>query len=243
MRLLLHICCGPCAITVIQRLKAQGHEVSGFFFNPNIQPLAEYLKRREGAAKACARLETPLIMADELPLAEQIWDTAWPGEAHENPAAERAANATLAAGPARLATAPEETPPAAGRTPPSPLPLPPATDPAPWLRAVAGREHERCSFCAHSRLAATAALAQRLGFEAFTTSLLYSRHQSHDEIRALGENIAATAGPGFYYEDFRPFWQEGIRLSKDWGLYRQQYCGCIFSEYERYSRDFERARA
>ena len=49
MRILVHICCGPCGITVLQRLRAQGHELAGLFFNPNIQPLAEYMRRREGA--------------------------------------------------------------------------------------------------------------------------------------------------------------------------------------------------
>ena len=74
----------------------------------------------------------------------------------------------------------------------------------------------------------------RGGFEAFTASLLYSRYQRHDEIRTLGEQIGSEYGVTFYYQDFRSGWQEGIRLSKEPGLYRQQYCGCIYSEKERY---------
>jgi len=72
------------------------------------------------------------------------------------------------------------------------------------------------------------------GFDAYTASLLYSRYQRHDEIRELGEQLGREFGVPFHYEDFRPGWQEGIRLSKELGLYRQQYCGCIYSEKERY---------
>jgi predicted adenine nucleotide alpha hydrolase (AANH) superfamily ATPase len=118
--------------------------------------------------------------------------------------------------------------------------VPPAVNPALWLRAVSGREGERCIFCWRIRLRKTAQLAVRRGFDGYTSSLLYSRHQNHDAIRGLGASIAEEAGLAFVYEDFRASWQEGIRLSRDWGIYRQQYCGCLFSEYDRYSRDFIR---
>ena len=73
------------------------------------------------------------------------------------------------------------------------------------------------------------------GFPAFTSSLLYSRYQKHDTIRELGESIGVRYGVRFHYDDFRRGWQEGIRISKEVGLYRQQYCGCIYSEKERYA--------
>lgn len=103
-----------------------------------------------------------------------------------------------------------------------------------FLQNVAGDPDSRCSYCYASRLRATAAAAVEGGFDAFSAALLYSRYQKHDEIRALGEQISREFGVRFYYQDFRAGWQEGIRLSKELGLYRQQYCGCIYSEKERY---------
>ncbi|MDR2488482.1 MAG: epoxyqueuosine reductase QueH [Desulfovibrio sp.] len=210
MRILVHICCGPCGITVLQRLLSQGHELEGLFFNPNIQPLGEYMLRREGVSLAAERLRIPLRFADALPKEEQEWRDPWLPARTEQP--DEYADA-----------------------------LPPAVDPAPWLRAVAGRESARCLFCCRVRLQKTAELALAWGFDGFTSSLLYSRHQKHDHIRKLGEIVAASVGPRFVYEDFRVFWQEGIRLSKAWRIYRQQYCGCLFSEYERYRRNFLRS--
>jgi len=103
-----------------------------------------------------------------------------------------------------------------------------------FLANVAGAPDARCSYCYASRLRATAVMAVENGFVAFSASLLYSRYQRHDEIKALGEQIGKEYGVRFHYEDFRPGWQAGIRKSKEMGLYRQQYCGCIYSEKERY---------
>jgi predicted adenine nucleotide alpha hydrolase (AANH) superfamily ATPase len=103
-----------------------------------------------------------------------------------------------------------------------------------FLSAVSANSSERCTYCYFSRLDATAAKAAELGFDAFTSSLLYSRYQNHDLIVQSAERAAERHGVNFYYEDFRPGWQEGIKESKEMGLYRQQYCGCIYSEKERY---------
>lgn len=213
MRILVHICCGPCAVTVLQSLLEHGHDVTGYFFNPNIHPLAEYMRRREGAAQVAERLGVPVMFADALPPGEQTWDDPWLRDRADAPFA------------------------------PGSPPLPQAANPAHWLRAVSGREHARCGFCWRVRLAHTATVAGRLGCDAFTSSLLYSRYQDHDAIRALGEGIAGTAGLPFYYDDFRRFWQRGIDVSKEWGIYRQPYCGCLFSEYDRYSKPFARVLA
>jgi predicted adenine nucleotide alpha hydrolase (AANH) superfamily ATPase len=77
-------------------------------------------------------------------------------------------------------------------------------------------------------------MAKTKGFGAFTTTLLYSKYQNHSLIKEIGESLAKQFSVSFYYEDFRKWWQEGVRESKDTGLYRQQYCGCIYSEKERY---------
>ncbi|RNC73183.1 MAG: hypothetical protein ED859_00300 [Desulfuromonadales bacterium] len=103
-----------------------------------------------------------------------------------------------------------------------------------FLGAVAQNPAERCFYCYFSRLDAVAAAAAALGFDAFSSSLLYSRYQKHDAIIACAERAAERHGVAFRYDDLRRGWQEGIRISREMGLYRQQYCGCIYSEKERY---------
>jgi predicted adenine nucleotide alpha hydrolase (AANH) superfamily ATPase len=103
-----------------------------------------------------------------------------------------------------------------------------------FLAQVATEPAGRCTYCYQSRLKETAAHAAASGYDAFTTSLLYSRYQNHELIRQLGEELGRHYGIGFLYEDFRAGWQEGIETSKAMGLYRQQYCGCIYSEKDRY---------
>ena len=175
MRVLLHVCCGPCSITVARELLDQGAEIEGLYYNPNIHPLAEYARRRDGALEVAARLGFPLTVLD----AEY--------------------------------------------------------DPRVFFRAVNGREDARCGACYGLRLGRTAALARERGFDAFSSTLLYSKYQQHDDIADQG---AALAGDGleFLYRDFRSGWGEGIRISKEWGIYRQQWCGCLYSENERYAK-------
>lgn len=95
---------------------------------------------------------------------------------------------------------------------------------------------KRCELCYRFRLEQTARFAREEGFDCFTTTLLYSKYQPHELIKRVAENIASEVGILFFYRDFRIGWQEGIMLSKRYGLYRQKYCGCVFSEYERFSR-------
>lgn len=107
------------------------------------------------------------------------------------------------------------------------------------LKASAGANRfpgkDRCSFCYSTRLEATAKAARDNGFDAFSSSMLYSHSQNHDEIKRRGIDLSRKYGILFYYEDFRKGWQEGIDESKRMGLYRQKYCGCIYSKIERYS--------
>ncbi len=96
------------------------------------------------------------------------------------------------------------------------------------------KDKKRCEFCFEKRLSETAKAAQKNGFDAFTTTLLESKHQPHELIREIAEKCSTKNNTDFYYEDFRKGWKESIRLSKEMELYRQKYCGCIFSEMERY---------
>ncbi|MDR1566183.1 MAG: epoxyqueuosine reductase QueH [Treponema sp.] len=93
---------------------------------------------------------------------------------------------------------------------------------------------ERCLFCYRMRLEKAALLAAREGYGAFSTTLLISPYQNHGLIKQLGEDLAARNGIAFLYRDFRPFFREGQRRAREQGYYMQKYCGCIFSEEERY---------
>ena len=105
---------------------------------------------------------------------------------------------------------------------------------AAFLRLVAGHESERCGYCFQLRLGRTAQAAREGGFHAFSTTLLISQQQKHDLLRETGENTARQTGVAFLYADLRKRYSDSRRLTKPLGLYRQQYCGCVYSEAERF---------
>ena len=111
-----------------------------------------------------------------------------------------------------------------------------------YLRKVVFHEQQRCELCYEMRLAATARHAVKIGAEAFSTTLLYSRYQKHELIRRKGEQLGARLNIPFYYRDFREGWQEGIDMAIEMDLYRQSYCGCIYSEQERYDKKMRRQK-
>jgi predicted adenine nucleotide alpha hydrolase (AANH) superfamily ATPase len=92
----------------------------------------------------------------------------------------------------------------------------------------------RCELCYRIRLEKTASFAAEKGFRSFSTSLLVSPYQNHGAVRAAGEEAAAKYGVEFLYRDFRPRFRGGPARARSLGLYIQKYCGCIFSEEERY---------
>ncbi len=102
-----------------------------------------------------------------------------------------------------------------------------------YLRGALDAE-DRCKFCYTYRLAETARTASMLGFSAFTTTLLISPYQKHEMLALAGEKIADEYSVEFYYEDFRKGYRESRELARALELYMQKYCGCIFSEKERY---------
>lgn len=182
---LLHACCGPCSITSVLRLQDMGLAPTLYFYNPNIHPLSEYLRRREGLLAVAQRLNVTVLLPDQ-----EDESAAWAGL---------------------------------------------------WLEPVAGLGPamadmaRRCPLCYDLRLARVARAARHLGFPRYSTTLLYSRYQNQQAIIDAGTRHAGL-GVDFLPEDFRPGWSEGIRLSKEWGVYRQQYCGCVLSEHDRYRK-------
>lgn len=173
MRILLHACCAPCLVVPLDDLRSEGHEVTTLFFNPNIHPYAEYLRRLDAFTVYTGSNDVRTITERQQ---EEMED---------------------------------------------------------WLREVAFREAHRCRICFHFRMLKTARLAETKGFDAFSTTLLYSRFQKHDLLRSVCEAISEEVGIPFVYKDWRAGWNEGVKRYRKLGLYRQKYCGCIYSEKER----------
>jgi len=105
-----------------------------------------------------------------------------------------------------------------------------------YFRVVVGHEGDRCGDCFRLRLEKTAAVAEEKGLDAFTTTLLISPYQKHELLSQVGAKVAGELGIDFYYEDFRPGFHESHRMSRELNLYHQKYCGCIYSEWERYGK-------
>jgi predicted adenine nucleotide alpha hydrolase (AANH) superfamily ATPase len=173
LKLLLHICCAPCAVYPVKHLKQEGLTVMGFFYRHNIHPFSECLRRQETLEKYATGIDLRVIYQENYDLEG-------------------------------------------------------------FLRNVAFREPDRCAYCYHDRLQSTALVAKRGRFDCFSSTLLYSKFQKHEAIKAIGESVGKSVGVPFFYSDFRVGWKEGVTTSKELGLYRQQYCGCIYSEKERF---------
>jgi len=118
-----------------------------------------------------------------------------------------------------------------------PLIVSPDYDIIEYFRRVAGHETERCGDCFELRLNKTATVALKNGCNAFTTTLLISPHQKHDLIKEIGERAAGEKGAAFLYADLRKRYSDSRHITKSMDLYRQQYCGCVYSEWERHIQE------
>ncbi|MBI2908324.1 MAG: epoxyqueuosine reductase QueH [Chloroflexi bacterium] len=105
-----------------------------------------------------------------------------------------------------------------------------------YFRAVVGHEERRCPDCYRLRLRRTAIAARDKGFLMFSTTLLISPFQQHEKLIEVGEEIALEEGVEFYYRDFRRGYHESRQMAREMDLYRQKYCGCVYSEWERHSK-------
>lgn len=179
MSIFLHVCCGPCATYPLKSLRSKGHNVAGFFYNPNIHPFKEF-RRRLNALEELGKKKNFQVEYDR----------------HYGLKG--------------------------------------------FLREVVFHEIERCRLCYTMRLEITAQKAMEAKAEAFSTTLLYSRYQNHELIKKICESISKKTTIPFFYEDFREGWQEGIDTSIEMELYRQPYCGCIYSEQERYDKSLRK---
>ena len=110
----------------------------------------------------------------------------------------------------------------------------------PFVREVAEDIAHRCGKCYEMRLFETARQAKELGFDSFTSSLFISPYQNHELMRETAERAAAEYGVDFLYRDFRPLFRDGQEKARELGFYIQKYCGCVFSEEERYLKPSKR---
>ena len=109
-----------------------------------------------------------------------------------------------------------------------------------FVEHVASDIDHRCTYCCQHRLEETARYAAEHGYETFTSSLLASLYQDHDGIKAAAEEYARQYGVEFLYRDFRPNFRAGNQRARELGLYMQKYCGCVFSEQDRYQKQIDR---
>ena len=172
----MHVCCAPDATTAYLRLRDKG-KVTMYFYNPNIHPKSEYVKRLEATRKLA-----------------RIW------------------NVNLIEG---------------------------EYEPQEYFQAVKGYEDlgemsYRCFLCMRQRILKTAELAKSLGYDAFSTSLPTSPKKSYQMILDIGKEAEDLFGVKFIVDDFKKNggYPLSVKLSKELGLYRQNYCGCIFSYHE-----------
>ena len=112
----------------------------------------------------------------------------------------------------------------------------------PFVRAVAADIDHRCAYCYAVRMEETARYAAEHGFTHISTTLLVSPYQNHEGIIAAAERFAGEYGVAFLYRDFRPGFRQGQAKARELGLYLQKYCGCVFSEEDRYQKQIRRDR-
>lgn len=112
-------------------------------------------------------------------------------------------------------------------------------DPNTFYQAAEGLENEpeggrRCTECFRLRMEKSAQAAQKLGIEEFTTTLSVSPHKNYDLICKIGKQLGEKYGCQFLERDFKKKagFQRSVVLSKEYGLYRQNYCGCEFSKWK-----------
>lgn len=169
--ILFHICCGPCATASVRKLQKEGYRVTGFYYNPNINPEDEYEKRLLEAKKLANNLEFELIVPKYLP-----------DQYHQA------------------------------------------------VKGDEGNMATRCPKCWELRIERTAVEAKKRNIPCFGTTLRISPYQNQEKLLEIGKRIAKKYGLEFYENELVPCFHDSVTLSKEQGMYRQKYCGCIYSK-------------
>ncbi len=171
--LLLHVCCATCSLHPYFLLRKE-YSIKFYFYNPNIHPEKEYIKRLEGVKFVAEKYKIPLII----------------GKYQEDK----------------------------------------------WFDLTKSLKDEpeggkRCNICFKMRLEETSKMAKKENFKFFTTTLSVSPHKNANIINKIGKSIAAKNNLNFYEANFKKKdgFKKTIQKSKELNLYRQNYCGCIYS--------------
>ena len=110
-----------------------------------------------------------------------------------------------------------------------------------FCKNVIDKLNTRCQeYCYPVRLKKAFEYAKENGYDAVTTTLLYSIYQKHDIIKKQCEELSKEYGIEFIYKDFREGWKYGQEKARELGIYMQKYCGCIFSEEDRYQKKIQK---
>jgi hypothetical protein len=114
-------------------------------------------------------------------------------------------------------------------------------DPRDYFLAIGDKVNApgRCLSCWQLRLEKTAQFARQNNIPLFTSTLLVSPYQDQEKIKQLGELAAGKYGLKFLSGNFRKYYSQGRKIAKELNLYSQNYCGCIFSEWERYQKKIQ----
>ncbi|WP_373897886.1 epoxyqueuosine reductase QueH [Haloimpatiens sp. FM7315] len=180
-RLLLHSCCAPCSSYVIEYLSKYFY-ITVFYYNPNIYPRDEYIKRVHEQKEFIKGFKTKY----KVEFIEGNYDV------------------------------------------------------DKFFEMARGMENikeggERCFKCYKMRLLETAKLARKLGFDYFTTTLSISPYKNAEKLNEIGKEIEDEYEINYLYSDFKKKngYKRSIELSKEYNLYRQDYCGCVYSKVAR----------
>ena len=191
--ILVHGCCAGCLLNIRKTLAGgdRDHHLVAYWYNPNIHPTQEYMKRRKAFVEFAGQKKIPVLLSEDYSIEDYLqctllWQMMEKGDGGKG-----------------------EIPEA----------------------------HLRCEECYRLRLRKTAELAEKLKIPCFTTTLLCSPYQDHELIRKLGVEAAAGKQSDFFYLDFRKDFRKYDKEYKETGLYHQNYCGCLFSEKERFYKD------
>ena len=177
-KLLLHSCCGPCSSYVISYL-TNYFDITILYYNPNIYPYDEYLKRKQEQIKLINEIDCSNNL--------DIMDCDYDNDLYE--------------------------------------------------KCIIGLENEpergnRCMVCYNLRMEKTAKMAKECNYDYFCTTLSVSPYKNSECINKIGEKLQNKYNINWLYSDFKKKdgYKQSILLSKKYNLYRQDYCGCIYSK-------------
>lgn len=259
MKLLLHACCGPCSLEPVRLLKEEGHDITIAYMNSNIAPASEYQHRLSTLLDWAKAQDIPVI---EGPYEPTRWQeairNAWHPHSSNSDSTQTSAHTKqtsahtnheasaprvsfpLEASSAFVTSSELDASPASEAnsqtiTPSFNTGIDPEFDPArnPKFAYLYHDRENRCRACYRIRLEELARFAHEHGFEGIGTTLTVSPYQYTAIIQEELQRAAKPyQGLSVVFRDYRPYYPEATKRSRDLGMYRQNYCGCAYSDKE-----------